>query len=282
MYPGHMSGAGCTGRCPQNGRAKLPANVPGHPDRYHPHGAEPPPRQAGTHLGNSVRVEGQEGRDEKAAIQSLIGTLSQEATVVIAGRAFLRRMIDTMKIPRCQHHHVRLNQEFQSDVQWWAWMEWEVNAPHIAGCTHFLVRRIWVLGLRSSQSHPRLVPTAVARHLETAPHSSQRNGASSSRGGSMGTRLELFHSPRILGQYGSGQCYNRGAGPGSAPHAPSTVPTLLLCSLWHSSAIPTYSRGSEYHGRCTIYLGTSVMSFSLVLPTNTIAHTSVSTRHAAT
>ena len=131
-------------------------------------------------------------------------------------------------------------------------LEWEVNAPHTTGCAHFLVRRIWVLGLRSSQSHPRLVPAAVARHLETAPHSSQINGASSSGGGSMGISVELFHSPRIVGQYGSGQCYNHGAGPGSAPHAPSTVPTLLLCSLWHSIASPTHSRGSEYRGRCTI------------------------------
>ena len=65
-----------------------------------------------------------EWRGKKAAtrrqLQSLIGTLSHAATVVIPGWAFLRRMIDTMKIPRCQHHHVRLNQDFQSDLQWWA------------------------------------------------------------------------------------------------------------------------------------------------------------------
>ena len=62
-----------------------------------------------------------EWRGKKAAtkrqLQSLIGTLSHAATVVIPGRAFLRRMIDTMKIPKCQHHHVRLNQEFQSDLR---------------------------------------------------------------------------------------------------------------------------------------------------------------------
>ena len=56
----------------------------------------------------------------KRQLQSLIGTLSHAATVVIPGRVFLRRMIDTMKIPRRQHHHVRLNEEFQSDLQWWA------------------------------------------------------------------------------------------------------------------------------------------------------------------
>ena len=42
-------------------------SYPGHPDRHQQNGTEPPPRQAGTHLSNSVRVEGQEGRDEKAA-----------------------------------------------------------------------------------------------------------------------------------------------------------------------------------------------------------------------
>ena len=56
----------------------------------------------------------------KRDIQSLIGTLSHAATVVPPGRTFLRRMIETMKIPVFQHHHVRLNREFQSDIHWWA------------------------------------------------------------------------------------------------------------------------------------------------------------------
>ena len=63
-------------------------------------------------------------RERKAAskreLQSLIGTLSHAATAVPPGRTFLRRMIETMSIPKCQHHHVRLNAEFQSDIQWWA------------------------------------------------------------------------------------------------------------------------------------------------------------------
>ena len=65
-----------------------------------------------------------EWRDRKVAIkkqlQSLIGTLSHAATVVVPGRTFLRRMIETMAIPKRQHYHVRLNQNFQSDIQWWA------------------------------------------------------------------------------------------------------------------------------------------------------------------
>ena len=75
----------------------------------------------------------------KRDLQSLIGTLSHAATVVPPGRTFLRRMIETMKIPKCQHHHVRLNMEFQSDIQWWACFlpQWNGRSilPH-AHATH--------------------------------------------------------------------------------------------------------------------------------------------------
>ena len=56
----------------------------------------------------------------KRQLQSLIGTLSHAATVVAPGRTFLRRLIEVMSIPKRQHHHVRLNNEFRSDIQWWA------------------------------------------------------------------------------------------------------------------------------------------------------------------
>ena len=56
----------------------------------------------------------------KRDLQSLVGSLSHAATVIAPGRTFLRRLIETMKIPQQQHHHVRLNAEFQSDIQWWA------------------------------------------------------------------------------------------------------------------------------------------------------------------
>ena len=63
-------------------------------------------------------------RGKKAAtkrdLQSLIGLLSHAATVVPPGRTFLRRMIDTMKLAKRPNHWVRLNAEFQSDLQWWA------------------------------------------------------------------------------------------------------------------------------------------------------------------
>ena len=131
-------------------------------------------------------------------------------------------------------------------------LEWEVNPPRTTGRAYLLGGRIRVLGMRSTQSHPRLIPAAVARLMETAPHSGQRNGASGSRGGCVGTSVELYHSPCSLGQYGSGQCHNRRGGSGSASDAPVTVPTLLLCSLRHSIASPTHSGGSKHCGRCTI------------------------------
>ena len=56
----------------------------------------------------------------KRQLQSLVGSLSHAASVVIPGRTFMRRLIDTMSVPKCQHHHVRLNRQFQSDIQWWS------------------------------------------------------------------------------------------------------------------------------------------------------------------
>ena len=56
----------------------------------------------------------------KQELQSLIGHLSHAATVVQHGRTFLRRMIDLCKWAGQAHHHVRLSQEFRSDLQWWA------------------------------------------------------------------------------------------------------------------------------------------------------------------
>ena len=75
----------------------------------------------------------------KRDLQSLIGTLSHAATAVPPGRTFLRRMIKTMKIPKRQRHHVCLNMEFQSDIQWWACFlpQWNGRSilPH-ARATH--------------------------------------------------------------------------------------------------------------------------------------------------
>ena len=60
----------------------------------------------------------------KQELQSLLGHLSHAATVVQHGRTFMRRMFDLVKHVHRAHHHVRLSQEFRSDLQWWAAVEW--------------------------------------------------------------------------------------------------------------------------------------------------------------
>ena len=57
---------------------------------------------------------------QKRELLSLIGVLQQAASVVHFGRCFLRRMIDLATSVTELHHHVRLNREFRSDLQWWA------------------------------------------------------------------------------------------------------------------------------------------------------------------
>ena len=56
----------------------------------------------------------------KQELQSLIGHLSHAATVVQHGRTFMRRMFDLAKRVQQAHHHIRLSQDFRSDLQWWA------------------------------------------------------------------------------------------------------------------------------------------------------------------
>ena len=54
-------------------------------------------------------------------LESLIGTLQHACRVVKPGRAFLRRMTDLLKTPSATraHHHIRLNNRFRADLQWW-------------------------------------------------------------------------------------------------------------------------------------------------------------------
>ena len=52
-------------------------------------------------------------------LESLIGHLHHAAKVVWPGRTFLRRMIDLLCCFRTRDHPIRLNSEFQLDVQWW-------------------------------------------------------------------------------------------------------------------------------------------------------------------
>ena len=56
----------------------------------------------------------------KQELQSLVDYLSHATTVAQHGRTFLRRMVDLTKQARQPHHHIRLSEEFRSDLQWWA------------------------------------------------------------------------------------------------------------------------------------------------------------------
>ena len=52
-------------------------------------------------------------------LESLIGHLHHAAKVVWSGHTFLRHMIDLLCCFRSQDHPIRLNAEFQLDIQWW-------------------------------------------------------------------------------------------------------------------------------------------------------------------
>ncbi len=52
-------------------------------------------------------------------LESLLGTLHHACTVIPSGRAFVRRILSLLSIARRRHHHIRLNREMRSDLQWW-------------------------------------------------------------------------------------------------------------------------------------------------------------------
>ncbi len=56
----------------------------------------------------------------KKDLLSLIGQLQHACCVVRPGRTFLRRMIELSTVVKENHHHIRLNSGFRSDLQWWA------------------------------------------------------------------------------------------------------------------------------------------------------------------
>jgi len=55
----------------------------------------------------------------KRELLSLIGQLSHACKVVKPGRVFLSRMIRLSTVAKQLDHHVRLNQAFRSDLEWW-------------------------------------------------------------------------------------------------------------------------------------------------------------------
>lgn len=56
----------------------------------------------------------------KRELLSLLGSLHHACQVVKPGRSFLRRIIELSKVATQLHHHIRLNAEFRSDLEWWA------------------------------------------------------------------------------------------------------------------------------------------------------------------
>ncbi len=72
----------------------------------------------------------------KRELQSLIGQLQHVATIVKPGRTFLRRMYDLLSVAEKPHHHIRLNQNFKSDLAWWVSLlsHWEGSAMMSTSC----------------------------------------------------------------------------------------------------------------------------------------------------
>ena len=56
----------------------------------------------------------------KRDLLSLIGQLQHASCIVKPGRSFLRRMIQLSTVVKAMHHHIRLNKNFRSDLQWWS------------------------------------------------------------------------------------------------------------------------------------------------------------------
>ena len=55
----------------------------------------------------------------KRELLSLMGVLHHACQVVRPGRTFLRQMIELSKVVKQPYHHLRLNTEFRSDLEWW-------------------------------------------------------------------------------------------------------------------------------------------------------------------
>ena len=77
------------------------------------------PREKLAHIQDTIRQW--EGRcsASKRDLQSLIGLLNHAVMVVRPGRTFLCQLIDTMSVPKCQFHQVRLNLRCRSDIALW-------------------------------------------------------------------------------------------------------------------------------------------------------------------
>ena len=52
-------------------------------------------------------------------LQAFIGVLNFACSVIVPGRAFLRRMIDLTVGIKSPHHHIKLNSEAKLDLETW-------------------------------------------------------------------------------------------------------------------------------------------------------------------
>ena len=55
----------------------------------------------------------------KSDLESLTGHLCRACKVVRPGRRFLRGIFDLLARTKKQHHFIRLNEQFQGDIEWW-------------------------------------------------------------------------------------------------------------------------------------------------------------------
>lgn len=58
-------------------------------------------------------------RASRRQLQSLAGKLNWCCQVIAGGRAYLRRILDTMNTLKQPHHKARLTKEFHADILWW-------------------------------------------------------------------------------------------------------------------------------------------------------------------
>ena len=77
------------------------------------------PAQKLERLNQSIREWRGRKSCKKRELLSLLGSLQHAAKVVKPGRAFVRRMIELSTVRKHMDAHIRTNQEFRADLEWW-------------------------------------------------------------------------------------------------------------------------------------------------------------------
>ena len=71
-------------------------------------------------------------------LQSIIGTLQFATKAIVAGRCFLRRLIDLTQGVTAKHHHIRLNKEARLDLQMWYCFLTKFNGKSLMAPRHWI------------------------------------------------------------------------------------------------------------------------------------------------